>query len=98
MEEQIRTLEKIIEQKNDEISELRAEISRRDNLLEEMGIHMPGVEMAKWTYSILMHRGYRQISIDGHVKCQACGSVFPRVVGIWMRHCPECARRMRYMR
>lgn len=93
MEQRIRELEQVIGQRDCEISELRAEIARRDNLLETMGVHMPEDEPMTWKYKHV--RGaWRRVSSDGWLLCPRCNTVFTRIVGTLYKYCPECAKRM----
>lgn len=71
---------------------LENEIMRRDNLLAEMGIHLPPDEPTRWEYKT---RGeYRKVTSDGWVICPKCRTVFVRLIGQWYKHCPECGKRM----
>ena len=69
------------------------EITRRDNLLAEMGIHLPEDEPMEWEYKHI--RGaWRRVSSDGWVICPRCKTVQIRLVGTWYKHCPERGKRM----
>lgn len=72
---------------------MQREITRRDNLLAEMGIHMPEDEPMEWEYKHI--RGaWRRVSSDGWVICPRCKTVQIRLVGTWYKHCPECGKRL----
>ena len=75
------------------VERLVNEITRRDNLLAEMGVHLPGDKPMKWEYKHV--RGaWRRVSSDGWVRCPRCKTVQIRLVGTWYKHCPECGKRM----
>lgn len=75
------------------VKRLRAEITRRDNLLAEMGIHLPEDESMEWEYKHISG-AWRRVSSDGWVICPRCKTVQIRLVGTWYKHCPECGKRL----
>lgn len=77
------------------VERLREEITRRDNLLAEMGIHLPPDEPMFWEYKHV-NGAWRRVSSSGSVKCPRCKNEFIRIVGErWYKHCPECGKRLR---